>query len=154
MHDHDAAVVFELNRIANELRWIRIILQRIYRLELLEDQIYDFTLKQIGGSEMITGVLPGATGTFQIGFVPPNGVPLPSPPVVSVDDPKVTLGPVDTSTFQFTASVASDDTSASFNLTVSGTNAAGTAITHTFNVPVLAPPPPPQITDFTLDQVS
>lgn len=114
----------------------------------------DFALFQVEGDSFmaINGVLVGSRGTFQIGFVPPNGVPLPSPPTVAVDDPKVTLGAVDGSN-QFTADVAADDTATSFNLTVSGTNAAGAAISRTFNVPVLAPPPP-QITDFTLDQVS
>lgn len=101
----------------------------------------------------INGVQAGATGTFQIGFVPPNGVPLPTPPTVTVDDTLVTLGPVSTDgLFTFTASVAATDTAASFNVTVSGINAVGTAISHTFNVPIIAAPPP-QITDFTLNQL-
>ena len=45
---------------------------------------------------MITGVQAGATGTFQIGFVPPNGVALTAGPTVTVDDSNVTLGPVST----------------------------------------------------------
>jgi hypothetical protein len=103
---------------------------------------------------MITGVQAGATGTFQIGFVPPNGVPLPAPPTVSVDDTSVTLGLVSTDgLFTFTAAVPASDTGASFNVTVSGVNAAGTSISHTFNVPILAAPQP-QITDFTLNQLS
>lgn len=119
-------------------------------------QIEDFELFQfIGGKFMaINGVAVGATGTFQIGFVPPNGVPLPAPPTVSVDDPMVTFSPVSTDgQFTFTAAVAAGDTGASFNVTVSGTNAAGVALSHVFNVPIIAAPPP-QITDFTLNQLS
>jgi len=153
MFDHHDTVK-ALNRIADELAQTNRILRRIYRLELLENQIYDFTLSQLGGNDMaINGILVGGSGSFQIGFVPPNGVPLQTGPSVSVDDPKVTLSPVDPNTNQFTAAVASDDTATSFNVTLSGVNGAGTALSHTFNVPILAPPPP-QITDFTLDQIS
>lgn len=119
-------------------------------------QISDFTLSQRKGAVFmaINGVAVGATGTFQIGFVPPSGVPLPTPPTVTVDDTNVTLGAVSTDgQFTFTAAVAAGDTGTSFNLTVSGTNAAGTALQHVFNVPILAAPPV-QITDFTLNQLS
>jgi len=54
---------------------------------------------------------------------------------------------------QFTAAVAAGDTGASFNVTVAGVNGAGTAISHVFNVPILQPPPV-QISDFSLDQLS
>jgi hypothetical protein len=134
------------------------LLQRI--LDILERAfaITDFVLYQRIGDFItmaITGVQAGATGTFQIGFVPPNGVPLPTPPTVSVDDTaNVTLGPVSTDgNFTFTATVLATDPNTSFNVTVSGTNAVGTALSHTFNVPVIAAPPP-QITDFTLNQLS
>lgn len=100
----------------------------------------------------ITGVSVGSTGTFQIGFVPPNGVPLTSGPSVSVSDSQVTLGPV-TAQNTFTASVAAGDTAASFSVTISGVNGAGTPISHTFTVPIIQAPPP-QISDFTLDQLS
>src|SRR5271167_5066599 len=116
----------------------------------------DFQLFQRIGDfvTMITGVQAGATGTFQIGFVPPNGVPLPSPPSVAVDDTNVSLGAVSTDgLFTFTAAVAATDTGVSFNLTITGMNAVGTSISHTFNVPIIAAPPP-QISDFTLNQLS
>jgi len=100
----------------------------------------------------IAGVQVGSTGTFQISLVPPNGVPLSSGPTVVTDDPLVSLGAVG-SNLQFTASVAAGDTAASFNVTMSGVNGAGSPISHTFNVPVLAAPPP-QVTDFGLDQLS
>lgn len=111
----------------------------------------DFKLFQVEGETFmaINGVQAGAQGKFQIGFVPPNGVPLQSPPTVSVDDPKVTLSAVDGNS-QFTADVAADDNGGSFNVTVSGTNGAGNAVSRIFNVPIIAP----QITDFTLEQLS
>jgi hypothetical protein len=125
-------------------------------LQSEEVQITDFKLSQLQGASFmaILGTQVGATSTFQIGFVPPGGVPLPTPPTVMVDDPLVTLGPVSTDgQFTFTAAVAATDTGASYNLTVAGTNAAGTALSHVFNVPILSAPPV-QITDFTLNQLS
>jgi hypothetical protein len=102
----------------------------------------------------INGVALGGTGTFEIGLVPAtNFVPLQSGPTVAVDDTKVTLGPVDPNTLQFTAAVDASDTNTSFNLTVAGVNGAGTAISHVFNVPIL-PMPPQQVTDFSLNQLS
>lgn len=104
----------------------------------------------------ISGTVVGTTSTFSIGLVPAtNFVPLQSGPTVAVDDTLVTLGPVDAND-NFTAAVDASDTGASYNLTISGVNGAGTAITHTFNVPILPlpPPPPTQVTDFSLDQVS
>jgi hypothetical protein len=118
--------------------------------------VTDFQLFQRTGDfvTMITGVQAGATGTFQIGFVPPNGVPLTSGPSVTVDDTLVTLGPVSTDgLFTFTAAVSATDVAASFNVTVSGVNGAGTPVSHTFNIPILAAPKP-QITDFSLNQLS
>lgn len=118
--------------------------------------ITDFALFQRKGDfvTMITGVQAGASGTFQIGFVPPNGVPLTSGPSITTDDTLVTLGAISTDgLFTFTASVSASDAAASFNVTVSGVNGAGSPISHTFNVPILAAPKP-QITDFDLNQLS
>ena len=142
--DHDEVVL---------LKEILRVLERIYRE--LRPQISGFRLYQIlqGDCEMpINGVAAGGSGVFQIGLVPPNGVPLQSGPTVAVDDTNVTLGPVD-GNLQFTASVAAGDTAAAFNVTVSGINGAGTTISHSFAVPILQPPPV-QVTDFSLDQVS
>jgi hypothetical protein len=119
-------------------------------------QVTDFTLSQIKGDMAINGTVLGATSSFTIGFVPAtNFVPLTSGPTVTVDDTNVTLTPVD-ATNSFTASVAASDTGTSYNLTVTGVNGAGAAVTHTFNVPILPlpPPPPTQITDFSLNQNS
>ena len=131
------------------LRKILAILERAFA-------VTDFQLFQRTGDfvHMITGVQAGATGTFQIGFVPPNGVPLPSPPTVTTTDTNVTLSGVSTDgNFTFTAAVAASETATSFPITVSGTNAAGAPLSHTFTVPVIAAPSP-QITDFTLNQLS
>lgn len=147
--DHDE--VHQLRRIANELEELNCLVR-----QFLIHQVTGFRLFQIiGGKEMpISGIQAGSTGTFQIGFVPPNGVPLQSGPTVSSDDPLVTLGPVSTDgTFTFTASVDASDANTSFNITVAGVNGAGAALTHSFNVPIIAAPPP-QITDFTLNQIS
>jgi hypothetical protein len=150
----DKETVHQLTRIANAL-WELVSLER----DELREHIVGFTLSQLRGDTFmaISGVVVGATGTFQISFVPAtNFIPLPTPPVVSVDDANVTLGPVDPTAFTFTATVASTDTAASFNLTVAGTNDQGTALTHSFNIPILPTPPPPptSITDFDLAQLS
>jgi len=150
--DHD--IVKQLKRIADAL-WELVYLERNEQ----RHHIVDFSLVQINqGVQMaITGVVVGNSGQFQIGFVPAtNFIPLSAGPAVSVDDSNVTLGPVDATTFIFTATVAAGDTAASFNLTITGTNDAGTALTHTFNVPILPTPPPPptSITDFSLNQLS
>jgi len=103
---------------------------------------------------MITGTVPGATSTFNITMVPAtNFVPLQSGPSVSVDDPKVTLTQPDANN-NFSATVDPTETpGGSYNLTVSGVNGAGVAISHVFNVPIIAPPAQ-QVTDFGLNQIS
>jgi len=138
VQDHETHRV--LKQIRNILNWVF--------------AIQDFGLHQIKGDSImaISGVAAGGSGTFQISLVPPNGVPLQSGPTVTADDSNVTLGAVDGS-LQFTAAVAAGDTAASFNVTVAGVNGAGTALSHVFNVPILQPPPV-QVTDFSLDQVS
>jgi hypothetical protein len=118
-------------------------------------EVRDFELFQITGDQImaITGVPAGGTGTFQISFVPPNGVPLSSGPTVATSDSLVTLSAVDSS-FQFTASVGASDVAPTFDVTVSGMNGATppVAISHVFTIPI--PVPPVQITDFGLDQIS
>ncbi len=138
----------------HSIHLLREILTELRRIRRRLAEVHSFRLFQIKGDlEMaITGVQAGATGTFQIGLVPPNGVPLQSGPTVAVDDTNVTLSAVDAK-LQFTASVAAGDTGTSFNVTVSGVNGAGATITHSFNVPIL-PAAPVQITDFSLDQIS
>jgi hypothetical protein len=134
----------------------RHLLQRILCILERAFAITDFQLLQrIGDFVMaINGIQVGSTGVLQITFVPPNGVPLPAPPTVSTTDTNITLGPVSTDgNFTFTAAVGAGETSPTFPVTVSGTNAIGTAISHTFNIPVIAAPPP-QITDFGLNQLS
>ncbi len=144
-----------------QLKRIAAALEELVRLERdeLRDSIVDFTLSQLRGDTFmpISGVVVGAVGTFQIGFVPAtNFIPLPSPPTVTVDDALVTLSAVDPTAFTFTATVASTDAGATFNLTVAGVNDKGAAITHSFGVPILPTPPPPpvSVTDFSLNQLS
>ena len=142
--------------VVSELKHLRREINLIFRAFLTED----FELHQLQGDDFmaINGTIVGTTSTFQISFVPAtNFVALQSGPTVAVDDANVTLSPVSTDgQFTFTASVAASDTATSYNLTVSGVNGAGVAVSHTFNVPILPTPPPPpqQITDFGLNQLS
>lgn len=104
----------------------------------------------------ITGTVVGTSSMFQILFVPvKNFIPLASGPTVSVDDPLVTLGPIDTS-LSFSASVDASDTGTSYNITVTGVNNLGVTITHVFNIPILPvpPPTPTPVTDFGLNQTA
>lgn len=148
MHDRDGEE-FRLRSIERSLERIESLLR-----ELLRKQITGFRLFQLKGDlEMpITGINVGSSGAFQIGLVPPNGVPLQSGPTVTTDDATVSLGAVDTN-LQFTASVPASDTAVSFNITVSGVNGAGVAISHVFNVPIIQAPPA-QVSDFSLNQLS
>jgi len=151
--------IFSEKEEVKALRRIAAALEELVFLEReeLREHVIGFTLSQVSGDDLmaISGVVVGQSGTFQIGFVPStNFIPLPSPPTVSVDDTNVTLGALGSDN-RFTATVASTDTASSFNITIAGTNDVGTALTHSFSIPILpAPPPPPtSITDFTLDQV-
>jgi hypothetical protein len=149
----DKELVHQVKRCADAL-WELVNLER----DELRQHIVGFTLTQLRGDEFmaIAGIVVGAVGTFQIGFVPTtNFIPLPSPPTVSADDTNVTLSAV-AGDFTFTATVASTDTATSFNITVAGVNDQGASLTHSFNIPILPTPPPPptSITDFTLDQTS
>ena len=101
----------------------------------------------------INGVQAGGSGVFQASLIPANAAPLQSGPTSSTTDTLVTLTPDPTNPFNVTAAVAAGDTAASFPLTVSGVNSAGTSITHTFTIPVIAAPPPAAV-DFDLTQLS
>lgn len=116
-------------------------------------QITGFTLSQKGETKMQT--VAGTTSTFNIGLLPADeNVPLQSGPTVTVDDTTVTLTAVDSSN-NFTATVPLGDTNASYNLTISGVNGAGTPVSTTFNVLIEQPAPPPvQVSGFSLNQLS
>lgn len=142
----------ELGRIAKALEAIEHLLRHALRPQVTDFQLYQ-KLTEEDFVMPILGTTAGATSTFNIQFVPATGfVPLQSGPTVTVDDATVTLTPVDGSN-NFTASVPASSTAASYNLTVAGVNGAGTAITHSFNIPIL-PAAPVQVTDFSLSQVS
>lgn len=153
LFDHDE--VKQLKRIADGVWEIA----HILRQEQQRHHITGFQLSQIsqGVAMAITGIVVGATGTFQISFVPPtNFIPLQSGPAVAVDIADVTLGPVDATNFTFTATVASTSTATQFTVTVTGVNDQGVNLSHPFIVPILPTPPPPptSITDFDLNQLS
>src|SRR5215472_4770996 len=136
----------ELHCIREEMRWLQYIQKELACIckSVTPPQVIGFELRQLlGGVFMpITGVQVGGSGTFQIGFVPPNGVPLQSGPTATVtDDSNVTLGPVGTpSPNQFVATVASTDTNTQFTIQIDGVNGAGTAISAQFVVPIIAAP--------------
>ena len=150
----DKAEVRALNRIAAALEEL-VFLER----EELREHVIGVTLLQLRGDTFmpISGTVVGTTSTFNIGMVPAtNFIPLPTPPTVTVDDTNVTLGPVDPTSFNFTATVASGDTGTAYNVTVAWTNDQGVSGTHSFAIPILPTPPPPptSVTDVSLDQLS
>jgi len=99
----------------------------------------------------ITGIQAGSSDFFTASLIPANAAPLQSGPVFSTTDTLVTLTPDSTNPFKVTAAVAAGDTAASFPLTVTGVNSAGTTITHTFTIPITQAPPPVAL-DFDLSQ--
>jgi hypothetical protein len=105
----------------------------------------------IGGNKMaITGTVPGATSTFT---GTPNGALQPGNiPTWTVDDPNVTLTP-GADGLSVSAATLATDTATSYNLTQSGVNSAGIAISTTVNVPFLPAPPAPA-TGFNINQTS
>ncbi len=149
----------ELHKLREDTYWLKYIHQELACIckALAPPQIISFNLSQLskGVPMAITGITVGGSGTFQIGFVPPNGVPLQTGPTVTVtDDTNVTLGPVGTpAPNQFVATVASTDTATQFTVQVDGVNGAGAAVSAQFVIPIIAAPPP-QINDFSLDQIA
>ena len=140
---HEWAKVHELHEIVKELRCICKALQ--------PPQATNFQLVQGENMGAITGVQAGSSDFFTASLIPSNAVALQSGPVFSTDDSQVTLTPDTTNPFKVVAAVGAGDTGASFNLKVDGVNGAGTAITHTFIIPIIAAPPP-QALDFDLSQ--
>jgi hypothetical protein len=135
-------------------------LVEIGRKSLL-NPVVDFQLNQITrrNNNMIHGVVPGATGTFDISYVPAtNFAPLSEGPTASTDDPDVTLSEVavspDTGLPSFDATLTETAAGENFSVTIDGVNDKGTPVTHTFVIPILVgPPPEPQsIVDFDLNQ--
>ncbi len=116
-------------------------------------EVTDFELFQ--GEDMpITGIQAGGNADFTIGFVPPNGAPLQTGPLVSPPaSPLITIGPalLNPSPVRFNAAVDATYTLPTFIIEITGVNGAGTSIVADFVIPV-STAPPPQITDFTLDQ--
>jgi hypothetical protein len=112
---------------------------QIFQLECDEMAI---TGVQVGGVGNFTAVTDPAGSALQAGNVPSW----------SADDSNVTItAAADGLSAQ--VAVAASDTATSFNLTVSGVNSAGAAISTTVSVPVLPAAQVPA-TGFVIDQVS
>lgn len=123
---------------------------------LVHKEIHYFHIVQLGDSMAISGVQPGLTGTFAatpqpVGAVLPSGVV----PVWTVDNPLVTLTPA-ADGLTVIAALDASITGDTFNLTVTATLADGSTPSGTVAVPILpTPPPPPQeVTGFTIDQTA
>jgi hypothetical protein len=150
-----------------EIHLLQAILSSVNRSVILSEEIlailekafavHSFNLSQVqqGGALMpITGVPVGGSGTFQETPDPP-GSTLVGNPTFTSDHPEVTLSPSpDADPTKVVATASSTAVAGSaFNLTVSGTNTLGTAISTVFSVPIL-PAVPPVATGFTLTQLS
>jgi len=98
----------------------------------------------------ISPVTAGSSSQYVLSLVPANAVALQSGPTVTSDNPLVVLTQDATNPFLITAAADATVTGASFNLTANGVNGAGTAITHTFAIPI-SQAPPPQAVDFDLN---
>lgn len=102
----------------------------------------------VGGTSSFGFSPEGADGNP--GLLQPGNIP-----TITVDDPNVTLVPsADGSSVS--ASVAATDTGTSYNLTVSGINSLGAAISNVFNIPILPAVVPPEqaATQFGIQQLS
>lgn len=111
-------------------------------------------LQTIGGINVaITGIVLAATGVFAETLTPVGGaLQAGSIPKWSADDPMVSLTPSADGTSCAVATSAAD-TATSFNLTVSGVNSAGAAISSSVNVPLLPVAAVPA-TGFSINQTS
>lgn len=106
-----------------------------------------------GGSGHFTAsVLPGGA-LLQTGSIPKWTADDPAVTFVTAADGSSTDASVPASDLQGTAPSGQPG---SFNMTVTGKNAAGATISSTFNVPIYAPvpPPPPQASGFNVSETS
>jgi hypothetical protein len=116
-----------------------------------------FEIKQIGGNGMATpgiiGIVLGAVGTFTEVPAPVGGaLQAGAIPTWTSDDTLTALTPSTDGT-SVSVATSTSDTATSFNLTVSGVNSAGTAISTSVNVPLLPAAVTPA-TGFTITQTS
>jgi hypothetical protein len=158
---------------AHDLHSIAESLRHLVSIQLHLHAAVGFEVFQIsGGTDMaktrfgasfpgpVVGVPAGGTGSFGLAPIGADGNPgllqSGNVPVITVDDTaNVTLTPsADGSSVS--CAVAAGDTNTSFNLTVSGVNSLGVAISSVFNIPVLAAAPPPEqaATAFSIQQLS
>ena len=113
-----------------------------------------FVIRQGGYADMpITGIVVGATGVFTETPTPPgSALQTGSVPSWSADDATIVLTPAADGT-SVSAAVPAGHAPTSFNLTCSGVNSAGAAISTTVAVPILPPPVTPA-TGFDINQTS
>ncbi len=148
--------VFALDTIAVDAHFIReelhCICEQLKRLNEFLRAAKSFEIKQ-GGSLAITGIVLGATGTFTETPTPAGGaLQAGNIPAWTSDDPNTSLTPsADGSSVNVATSAT--DTATSFNLTVSGVNSAGVAISSSVNVPLLPAAAVPA-TGFTINQTA
>jgi hypothetical protein len=136
--------------------------ERLSRLEEFTgvNEVESFSIQQTGDENMaVTGIAPGATGTFTATPLDSNGNPIPlpagaAPPVWSSSDND--NAPVVASADGLSASVSVPATTAggSFTLTVQSPDLPGTPIGSVV-VPINAVTPPPQtVASFAINQTS
>lgn len=103
----------------------------------------------------INGVPQGGSGLFQESPSPAGSTLQSGAPIVfKTSDPLVLSGPSsDADPSKVVLSVPNPYAPASFSLSVSGVNSAGSAISSSFVIPVLPPIPPPA-QGFSLEQLS
>jgi hypothetical protein len=155
---------------AHDLHSIAESLRHLVSIQLHLHAASGFKIQQLSGGTImaklkasfpgpVVGTPVGGTSTF--GFTPegadgnPGLLQAGNVPTITVDDSNVTLvASADGSSVQ--ATVAASDTGSSYNLTVSGINSLGVAISTVFNVPILpaAPPPEQPATQFGIEQLS
>jgi hypothetical protein len=113
-----------------------------------------FDIRQEGYANMpITGIVVGATGVFTETPTPAgSALQTGNVPAWTADDTTVSLVPSADGT-SVSATVPSGHAPTSFNLTCSGVNSAGAAISTTVAVPILPPPVTPA-TGFDINQTS
>jgi hypothetical protein len=149
----------ELRHIRRELRSVE---ERLSRLEEFTgvNEVESFSIQQTGDENMpVTGITPGATGTFTATPLDSSGNPISlpagaAPPVWSSSD--TTNAPVTPSADGLSATVSVPATTAggSFTLTVQSPDLPGTPIGSVV-VPINAvTPPPPTVASFAINQTS
>lgn len=108
------------------------------------------TIRQLGGSMAINGVLLGGSGKFQVTY---NGALAPGAvPQWSASDPSIALAPA-ADGMTCDAAVPAGSPLPSFGLSATAAASDGNSVTASASVPVLVPPPVPA-TAGVIDQIA